>query len=112
MPVALYLRLVVCSIPFILLPLTFFHKKKLSRWEQYVYLAGRGPIMVNSNYYGMDLIYYKPTGRQASRAANLIYSMFHFRSVLDKENVKPVCYLFTICMFNSYLARTVIIVKS
>ncbi|CAG13741.1 unnamed protein product, partial [Tetraodon nigroviridis] len=22
-------------------------------WEEYIYLRGRGPIMVNSNYYGM-----------------------------------------------------------
>lgn len=25
-------------------------------WEEYIYLRGRGPIMVNSNYYGMVCI--------------------------------------------------------
>ena len=55
-----------------------------------MYLSGRGPIMVNSNYYGMDLLYHRPTSRQASRAANLVYSIFSFRSILDKEKVKPV----------------------
>nr|CAB3230596.1 carnitine O-palmitoyltransferase 1, muscle isoform-like [Phallusia mammillata] len=59
-------------------------------WEQYVYLAGRGPIMVNSNYYGMDLLYHIPTNRQASRAAGFCHALFAFRSVLDKENVKPI----------------------
>ncbi|XP_078494441.1 carnitine O-palmitoyltransferase 1, liver isoform isoform X1 [Ciona intestinalis] len=59
-------------------------------WEQYVYLAGRGPIMVNSNYYGMDLLYHNPTPVQASRAANIVHAMFAFRSTLDKELIKPI----------------------
>uniref|UniRef100_F6WXR3 Uncharacterized protein n=1 Tax=Ciona intestinalis TaxID=7719 RepID=F6WXR3_CIOIN len=61
-----------------------------NRWEQYVYLAGRGPIMVNSNYYGMDLLYHNPTPVQASRAANIVHAMFAFRSTLDKELIKPI----------------------
>uniref|UniRef100_H2YB11 Choline/carnitine acyltransferase domain-containing protein n=1 Tax=Ciona savignyi TaxID=51511 RepID=H2YB11_CIOSA len=59
-------------------------------WEQYVYLAGRGPIMVNSNYYGMDLLYHVPTNIQTSRAANVVHALFAFRSTLDKEMIKPV----------------------
>lgn len=27
-------------------------------WEEYIYLRGRGPIMVNSNYYGMVICQY------------------------------------------------------
>jgi len=48
--------------------------------------------MVNSNYYGMDLLYHKPTSRQASRAAGLCHAFFAFRSVMDKEKVKPVSF--------------------
>uniref|UniRef100_H2YB05 Uncharacterized protein n=1 Tax=Ciona savignyi TaxID=51511 RepID=H2YB05_CIOSA len=59
-------------------------------WEQYVYLAGRGPIMVNSNYYGMDLLYHVPTNIQTSRAANVVHALFAFRSTLDKEMIKPI----------------------
>jgi len=59
-------------------------------WEDYIYLSGRGPIMVNSNYYGLDLLFYKPTNRQASRAASIIYNLFSFRSKLDKEEIKPI----------------------
>jgi len=59
-------------------------------WEEYVYLAGRSPIMVNSNYYGMDLLYYVPTTSQASRAASVIHYLFRFRSKLDKEQIKPI----------------------
>jgi len=28
-------------------------------WEEYIYLRGRGPIMVNSNYFAMVGKYYK-----------------------------------------------------
>jgi len=60
------------------------------RWEEYVYLSGREPIMVNSNYYGMDMYHYLPTERQAARAATLVHAIFVFRSLLDREMVKPV----------------------
>lgn len=49
--------------------------------------------MVNSNYYGMDLLYYVPTTSQASRAASVIHYLFRFRSKLDKEQIKPVSVL-------------------
>uniref|UniRef100_A0A669B6E7 carnitine O-palmitoyltransferase n=1 Tax=Oreochromis niloticus TaxID=8128 RepID=A0A669B6E7_ORENI len=48
-------------------------------WEEYVYLRGRGPIMVNSNYYGMDFLYVTPTPIQAARAGNSIHSFFLYR---------------------------------
>lgn len=59
-------------------------------WEQYVYLAGRTPIMVNSNYYGLDLLYHVPTSRQVSRAASIVHSIFKYRSLLDREKIKPI----------------------
>ena len=55
-----------------------------------MYLSGREPIMVNSNYYGMDMFYLVPTNRQISRAATVVHAMFAFRSSLDREEVKPV----------------------
>ncbi|XP_067344440.1 carnitine O-palmitoyltransferase 1, liver isoform-like isoform X3 [Channa argus] len=58
-------------------------------WEEYVYLRGRGPIMVNSNYYGMDFLYVTPTPIQAARAGNSIHAFFLYRRKLNKEEIKP-----------------------
>uniref|UniRef100_A0A7N6AD24 Carnitine O-palmitoyltransferase n=1 Tax=Anabas testudineus TaxID=64144 RepID=A0A7N6AD24_ANATE len=58
-------------------------------WEEYVYLRGRGPIMVNSNYYGMDFLYVIPTPIQAARAGNSIHAFFLYRRKLNKEEIKP-----------------------
>ncbi|XP_061565018.1 carnitine O-palmitoyltransferase 1, liver isoform-like isoform X2 [Cololabis saira] len=58
-------------------------------WEEYVYLRGRSPIMVNSNYYGMDFLYVTPTPIQAARAGNSIYAFFLYRRKLNKEELKP-----------------------
>ncbi|XP_041452997.1 carnitine O-palmitoyltransferase 1, liver isoform-like isoform X1 [Lytechinus variegatus] len=59
-------------------------------WEEYVYLRGRSPIMVNSNYYGMDGIAIKPTYLQAARAANSTVALLKFRREIDHEVVKPI----------------------
>ncbi|XP_078582243.1 carnitine O-palmitoyltransferase 1, liver isoform-like isoform X2 [Branchiostoma floridae x Branchiostoma japonicum] len=59
-------------------------------WEEYVYLRGRSPIMVNSNYYAMDAIFVHPTQNQAARAANVIYSMLLFRRQVAREEVRPI----------------------
>uniref|UniRef100_A0AAX7SR13 Carnitine O-palmitoyltransferase n=1 Tax=Astatotilapia calliptera TaxID=8154 RepID=A0AAX7SR13_ASTCA len=56
-------------------------------WEEYVYLRGRSPIMVNSNYYGMDFLYVTPTPIQAARAGNSIHSFFLYRRKLNKEDI-------------------------
>uniref|UniRef100_A0A4W5KC02 Carnitine O-palmitoyltransferase 1, muscle isoform n=1 Tax=Hucho hucho TaxID=62062 RepID=A0A4W5KC02_9TELE len=52
-------------------------------WEEYIYLRGRSPIMVNSNFYAMDLLYVTPTHRQAARAGNAVHAMLQYR--LDKS---------------------------
>lgn len=39
-------------------------------WEKYVYLMGRSPLPINSNYYGMDQGWY-PTREQSSRYSNV-----------------------------------------
>jgi carnitine O-palmitoyltransferase 1 len=58
-------------------------------WEQYVYLYGRSPLMVNSNYYGLDLISYPIRATQAARAANIVVGMLHFRSKIVHETLRP-----------------------
>uniref|UniRef100_A0AAQ4P2Z6 carnitine O-palmitoyltransferase n=1 Tax=Gasterosteus aculeatus aculeatus TaxID=481459 RepID=A0AAQ4P2Z6_GASAC len=59
-------------------------------WEEYIYLRGRGPIMVNSNYYAMDFLYVFPTSIQAARAGNAIHAIMLYRRKLDRAQIKPV----------------------
>uniref|UniRef100_A0A8C3GCR7 carnitine O-palmitoyltransferase n=1 Tax=Cyclopterus lumpus TaxID=8103 RepID=A0A8C3GCR7_CYCLU len=59
-------------------------------WEEYIYLRGRGPIMVNSNYYAMDFLYVFPTSIQAARAGNAIHAIMLYRRKLDRAQVQPV----------------------
>ncbi|XP_003964428.1 carnitine O-palmitoyltransferase 1, liver isoform [Takifugu rubripes] len=58
-------------------------------WEEYIYLRGRGPIMVNSNYYGMDFLYVTPTSVQAARAGNTITALLLYRRKVNREELKP-----------------------
>ncbi|XP_077474533.1 carnitine O-palmitoyltransferase 1, liver isoform [Stigmatopora argus] len=58
-------------------------------WEEYIYLRSRGPIMVNSNYYGMDFLYVSPTSVQAARAGNTITAMLLYRRKVNREELKP-----------------------
>uniref|UniRef100_A0A8C8HW78 carnitine O-palmitoyltransferase n=1 Tax=Oncorhynchus tshawytscha TaxID=74940 RepID=A0A8C8HW78_ONCTS len=59
-------------------------------WEEYIYLRGRGPIMVNSNYYGMDFLYVTPTPIQAARAGNTITALLLYRRKVNSEQLTPV----------------------
>lgn len=59
-------------------------------WEEYVYLRGRSPIMVNSNFYGIDAILMYPTHVQAARAANVIYSCLQYRRLIERQELEPV----------------------
>ncbi|XP_053398248.1 carnitine O-palmitoyltransferase 1, liver isoform-like [Mercenaria mercenaria] len=59
-------------------------------WEEYVYLRGRSPLMVNSNYYGVDAILMHPTKVPAARAANVTYVMLQYRRELDREELNPI----------------------
>ncbi|XP_073800684.1 carnitine O-palmitoyltransferase 1, liver isoform isoform X2 [Danio rerio] len=58
-------------------------------WEEYVYLRSRSPIMVNSNYYGMDFLYVTPTPNQAARAGNTITALFLYRRKVNREELNP-----------------------
>ncbi|XP_066467245.1 carnitine O-palmitoyltransferase 1, liver isoform isoform X2 [Tiliqua scincoides] len=59
-------------------------------WEEYIYLRGRGPIMVNSNYFAMDFLYFTPTTVQAARAGNAIHAILLYRRKLDRQQIKPI----------------------
>ncbi|KAM6961423.1 carnitine O-palmitoyltransferase 1, muscle isoform [Aplochiton taeniatus] len=58
-------------------------------WEEYIYLRGRSPIMVNSNFYSMDLLYVTPTHRQAARAGNIVHAMLQYRRKLERGEHAP-----------------------
>ncbi|NXN99271.1 CPT1B palmitoyltransferase, partial [Rhinopomastus cyanomelas] len=58
-------------------------------WEEYVYLRGRSPLMVNSNYYAMDFLYVTPTHVQAARAGNAVHSILLYRRKLDRGEIPP-----------------------
>uniref|UniRef100_A0AAQ5WZF3 carnitine O-palmitoyltransferase n=1 Tax=Amphiprion ocellaris TaxID=80972 RepID=A0AAQ5WZF3_AMPOC len=58
-------------------------------WEEYIYLRSRSPIMVNSNYYGMDFLYVTPTPVQAARAGNTITALLLYRRKVNREELKP-----------------------
>lgn len=59
-------------------------------WEEYVYLRGRSPLMVNSNFYGMDAILTQPTESQAARAASIIHTCLHYRRLLERQELEPI----------------------
>ncbi|KAI5623826.1 carnitine O-palmitoyltransferase 1, muscle isoform, partial [Silurus asotus] len=59
-------------------------------WEEYIYLRGRGPIMVNSNFYTMDLLYMIPTHRQSARAGNVVHAILQYRRKLERGEHAPV----------------------
>jgi carnitine O-palmitoyltransferase 1 len=59
-------------------------------WEEYVYLRGRSPLMVNSNFYCIDMLKEPMTKNQAARAASLIYAALLFRRELDRQELEPV----------------------
>lgn len=59
-------------------------------WEEYVYLHGRSPLMVNSNFYGTDTILMRTTQNQAARAAVIVYLCLKFRRLIDRQELEPI----------------------
>nr|CAD7194400.1 unnamed protein product [Timema douglasi] len=59
-------------------------------WEEYIYLRGRSPLMVNSNFYGIDAILMHPSQVQAARAATLIYACLQYRRLIDRQELEPI----------------------
>ncbi|VDM08500.1 unnamed protein product [Wuchereria bancrofti] len=62
-------------------------------WEDFVYLRQRSPIMINSNYYGMDSIVAHPTCNQAARAATVTWAALLFRRMIERQEIKPFAFL-------------------
>lgn len=59
-------------------------------WEEYVYLRGRGALMVNSNFYGIDAIFTQPTTIQSARAASVINMLLQFRRTVERQELEPI----------------------
>ncbi|XP_029490280.1 carnitine O-palmitoyltransferase 1, liver isoform-like isoform X4 [Oncorhynchus nerka] len=74
-------------------------------WEEYIYLRGRGPIMVNSNFYSMDLLYVTPTHRQAARAGNVVHAMLQYRRKLERGEHAPLRALGVVPMCSYQMER-------
>uniref|UniRef100_A0A8C0G5Y4 carnitine O-palmitoyltransferase n=1 Tax=Chelonoidis abingdonii TaxID=106734 RepID=A0A8C0G5Y4_CHEAB len=74
-------------------------------WEEYVYLRGRGPLMVNSNYYAMDFLYVTPTPLQAARAGNVVHAVLLYRRLLNREQIKPLMIQGTLPMCSAQYER-------
>lgn len=58
-------------------------------WEKYVYLMGRSPLPINSNYYIMDQSVYIPTKDQVVRATSVIYQVVKMKQMIDRDQVEP-----------------------
>lgn len=58
-------------------------------WEKYVYLMGRGPLPINSNYYIMDQCNWSPTYSQSSRAATMIHQLLTCKQQIERQSFEP-----------------------
>ena len=56
-------------------------------WEQYVYLRGRSPLMINSNYYINDSSVYRATTNWCARAGDLVEGMLQYMRMIDRETL-------------------------
>ncbi|KAG7454332.1 hypothetical protein MATL_G00258530 [Megalops atlanticus] len=74
-------------------------------WEEYIYLRSRSPIMVNSNFYVMDLLYVTPTHWQAARAGNAVHAMLQYRRKLERGELAPVRALGVVPMCSYQMER-------
>ncbi|XP_029440050.1 carnitine O-palmitoyltransferase 1, brain isoform isoform X2 [Rhinatrema bivittatum] len=74
-------------------------------WEEYIYLRGRSPLMVNSNYYAMDFLYVTPTPVQAARAGNTVHAILLYRRRLSREELKPLMIQSTLPMCSAQYER-------
>ena len=58
-------------------------------WEEFIYLRPRAPIMINSNYYGLDKIGNLGC-QQSARAANCVHAALLFRRMIERSEISPV----------------------
>ncbi|XP_039309848.1 carnitine O-palmitoyltransferase 1, liver isoform-like isoform X1 [Solenopsis invicta] len=59
-------------------------------WEEYVYLRGRSPIIVSSNYYGIHNSYWLPTNSQVARTAGAIWFCLQYRRLIERQKLAPI----------------------
>uniref|UniRef100_A0A0V0G650 carnitine O-palmitoyltransferase n=1 Tax=Triatoma dimidiata TaxID=72491 RepID=A0A0V0G650_TRIDM len=59
-------------------------------WEEYVYLRGRSPLVVNSNFYGIDTVLMFHTDIQAARAATVIHTILQYRRLIERQELEPI----------------------
>lgn len=71
-------------------------------WEEYVYLRGRGALMVNSNFYGIDALFLNNTDVQSARAATVVNLLLVFRRLVERQELEPVSYC--VCHFGLLVA--------
>nr|CAG4645461.1 EOG090X04D9 [Lynceus sp. MCZ IZ 141354] len=75
-------------------------------WEEYVYLRGRSPIMVNSNFYAIDTLFRQPTKIQAARAASVIHVALLFRRAIERQELEPIMVQGTVPLCSWQYERT------
>jgi len=70
-------------------------------WEKYIYLMGRSPITINSNYYCLDQSGWIPSKLQTSRAAGITFFLLQFKHQIETETLPPLLIRDTIplCMW-------------
>lgn len=73
-------------------------------WEEYVYLRGRSPLIVNSNFYGIDAILVHHTNVQTARAAATIFSCLQYRRLIERQELEPVSNPFVIIILRKKLS--------
>ena len=72
-------------------------------WERFVYLRVRDPILVNSNYFGLDSYNWSPTDKQIARAANIAVNFIHFKVRVGLRYLTPNLILANI--YRTYLIK-------
>ncbi|XP_025081359.1 carnitine O-palmitoyltransferase 1, liver isoform-like isoform X3 [Pomacea canaliculata] len=58
-------------------------------WQKYVYLMGRSPLPINSNYYIMDQCNWTPTTSQTTRAAAVLYQIMLVKQMIERQSMEP-----------------------
>ncbi|XP_076438763.1 carnitine O-palmitoyltransferase 1, liver isoform-like [Babylonia areolata] len=58
-------------------------------WEKYVYLMGRSPLPINSNYYIMDQCNWSPTYSQSSRGATMLHQLLTCKQQIERQSFEP-----------------------
>jgi carnitine O-palmitoyltransferase 1 len=75
-------------------------------WERFVYLRGRDSIMINSNYYMLDSYSWQPTKNPIARAANIIYYILDYKTLLDRDQIEPLLMQGCVPLCMSQYSRT------